>query len=470
MLKGSDIIGKTIVTLDTGERLNSINDLVFDQNTNQLLAFVVDDGGWFSEARVLPLNAVQSIGPDAVLITSRNAIVDAPRIPAVQRILERDNILKGTTVLTTDGRDLGKLNDLFFDERSGQIEGFEVSGGIFADAATGRTFIPAAYTFNIGEDAAFVPPEVASMMEAQDEGGIKGALNKAGDKIKEGANQARAAATDAVVDPQQQRTYALGKTAQENVYADDNRLIIGEGQVVTEQTLDLAQQYDVLDKVYRATGGSVTEHVRQRAGAAVSDATATASVTEARGRRVRYTVRTDEGFIVAAQGQIVTDAVIDRAKHHDKEHELLVATGLAPEDAARSRVSGAVDTAGDRISEGAQDVKEGASNLWDRLKEKVSDAQERTAQQIEEERIEHALGRPVTRVILDTSDNVILNTGEIITHQAVQAARQAGVLSVLLGSVYDQEPPLAPEALRAPEEGYASLEQQHGDDQQHDAS
>lgn len=463
MRKGSDILGKTVVALDTGAKLETVSDLIFDQNNNQLLALLVDDGGWFSEARVLPLNAVQTIGPDAVLTPSKSAIVEAPRLPAVQRILQNNNILKGTTVMTTDGRDLGKLVDLFFDEQTGQIEGFEVSGGIFADAATGRSFVPATHTFKIGEDAAFVPPEVASMMEAQDAGGIKGALDKAGDKIKQGANQARAAATDAMIDPQQQRAFALGKTAQDNVYGEDNRLIVGAGQVVTEQTLDLAQQHNVLDSVYRATGGSVTDHVRDEATAAVG-------VEQARGRRVAYTVRTNEGYIVAAQGQIVTDAVVDRAKRYDKEHELLVATGLAPETAARNQASGTANATGDRIAEGAQDVKEGASNLWDKLKEKVSDAQERTAQQIEEERIEHALGRPVTRVILDRQDNVILNTGEIITHKAVNEARQADVLGVLLSSVFDQEPPLAPEATLAPQQGRASLEQQHpSDENQHSA-
>jgi hypothetical protein len=36
--------------------------------------------------------------------------------------------------------------------------------------------------------------------------------------------------------------------------------------------------------------------------------------------------------------------------------------------------------------------------------------------------IADAIGRPVTKVILDREDNVILNLGDIITHQAVQRA------------------------------------------------
>ncbi|HYF62906.1 MAG TPA: PRC-barrel domain-containing protein, partial [Herpetosiphonaceae bacterium] len=187
MRKGTDIIGKDVVAVDTGEKVQTISDLVFDQNTNQLLGFLVDEGGWFSEAKVLPLQNVQSIGPDAVLIASRAGVVEAPRVPAMHQILQRNNILKGTRVLTTDGRDLGTLADLYFDEYSGQVEGYDVSGGIFADAYTGRSFIPATHTLNIGKDAAFVPPEVAALMEVQEDGGIKGALQNAGDKVKSAA-------------------------------------------------------------------------------------------------------------------------------------------------------------------------------------------------------------------------------------------------------------------------------------------
>ena len=47
--------------------------------------------------------------------------------------------------------------DLYFDETSGAIESYEVSGGIFADAYSGRSFVPAVQTLKIGEDYAFVP-------------------------------------------------------------------------------------------------------------------------------------------------------------------------------------------------------------------------------------------------------------------------------------------------------------------------
>lgn len=372
MRKGSDLIGKPVVTFDTGERIEKIQDLLFDQVNNLLLGFVVDEGGWFSGARVLPIDHIQALGPDTVIIPDRRAVIRADTNQEMRKILERNNVLKGTRIVTTDGQALGTLVDLYFDEQTGVIEGYEVSGGMYADAVSGRSFVPAPQTLKIGEDVAFVPPETAQMMEEQ-VGGLRGAAQAAADGVA-------SAATPAVVD-------------------------------------------------------------------------------QASGRRVNQVVRTEQGLIIAAPGQIVTDKVLDRARTYNKEDELLEAVGLSTTAAARSAAAGTAASAGDAMREGAQSVKEGATTLWQRVKSKVSENQETLAAEAEERRIKYAVGRPVTRVILDTSDTVILNVGELITHQAVERARTAGVLDMLLSSVYDKDPELSQDELRAPESGQAALEQ-----------
>jgi hypothetical protein len=68
---------------------------------------------------------------------------------------------------------------------------------------------------------------------------------------------------------------------------------------------------------------------------------------------------------------------------------------------------------------------------------------------------------PVTRVILDGDDHVVLNTGELITNQAVERARESGVLAVLLDAAYHPRTELSKDELRAPEAGEASLGQRH---------
>jgi len=186
MRNGKGMIGKPVVAYDCGEEFRTIVDLIFDQEKNLLLGFLVDEGGWFNNALVLPLSKVQAIGSDAVIVPSKDTVSAASEFPDIQGILERDNILKGTKIMTTDGRDLGTMVDLYFDDLTGVIEGYEVSGGIFADAYSGRSFVPAPDTLKIGEDIAFVPSETADRMEEQ-VGGIRGALQTAGGKAQEAA-------------------------------------------------------------------------------------------------------------------------------------------------------------------------------------------------------------------------------------------------------------------------------------------
>ncbi len=139
------------------------------------------------------------------------------------------------------------------------------------------------------------------------------------------------------------------------------------------------------------------------------------TLEQAFGQRVGTIVRTDEGLIIAAPGQIVTERVIERARTYHKENELIDAAGLG------ATASGAQAT--QSIQDSAQQFKETTSSLWDRLKGSLSATQERAAQEAEERRTRYALGRPTNRVILDPADNVILNVGELITHQAIERAK-----------------------------------------------
>ncbi len=54
----------------------------------------------------------------------------------------------------------------------------------------------------------------------------------------------------------------------------------------------------------------------------------------------------------------------------------------------------------------------------------------------EQEEVKNALGRPVTRIILDKKNNIILNIGDLITYHSIREAAKAGSLGILLASVY----------------------------------
>ncbi|MEH1829107.1 MAG: PRC-barrel domain-containing protein [Nostoc sp.] len=532
MRKGSDVIDKVVVTYDTGEKVVRIIDLIFDQKRNQLLGFLVAEKGLFRDAKVIPLEEVQAIGLDAIVVNSKASIVKAHRIPVIKEILHQGIVLRKKRILTTEGLDLGILVDLFFDEHSGLVEGYEVSGGVFADAYSGRSFVPAAETLKIGDDVAFVPPQTAQMMEEQ-VGGIRGAVQATGDKLQDSADttnrrlqtavqtvneqlqssvesvnrglqeagqnageqlqaatdatssklqdlnrDATASLTNNLVDPAEQKVYVIGKHVERDVLTPDGNVLLLQGQEVTLVDAEAADRMGILDELYRATGGSLTANISRNLQAATTslsngigsvthrstahlrrsiDSLADMAIEQAKGRRVGQTVRADDGLIIAASGQIVTESLLDRAQVYGKKAELLNAVGLTLATAVRSSARDTWLENKVQLRDGASIAQENLNTFWQALKANAEKLQGRSARVIKKQRIEQALGRPVTRVILDPEDNVILNVGELITHRAVSQAEESGVLNILLSSVYTKEPEISDKELRASEYGTAAL-------------
>jgi len=77
MRKGSDLLGKVIITYDTGEKIARVQDLIFDETSNRLLGLLVSEGGLLRQARVVPFSKLQAIGPSAVIVPSASAVTKA---------------------------------------------------------------------------------------------------------------------------------------------------------------------------------------------------------------------------------------------------------------------------------------------------------------------------------------------------------------------------------------------------------
>lgn len=496
MRKGTDLIGKPIIAYNTGSQIATVKDLIFSEDQSALVALLTQEPGLFKSARILLIRNIQAIGLDGILIPSQDMIVPASQVPQVNEFIQHENILKGTQIMTLSGRNLGKMVDLYFNAQTGAVEGYEVSGGIFADAYTGRSFVPVDKTFRIGQDFAFVPDSVTDLMEEQ-VGGIKAAMiatsNKAQDiahqasdkaqelsavaseKLTEAQEKAATVLTDTVVTPEEQRDFAIGRNLESDVQHPDGSIFLRQYHCVTEFDITQAQALGILDVIYRATGGKVTEVAKRkasekaeelsqnaaqtidRAKAKTQEAIASYTIDETLGRRVQRMVYSRNGEVIAAMGQIVTLPMIELAKTCHREKQLMEATGLSLKEAAKSQTSLVGETVGTQAQQLGGQAKYHASTALSWMKHTADDLRERSTIAIEDQRIKGALGRPVNRVILDQYDNVLLNLGELVTHRAIAEARVAGVLDILLGSIYDADPQLASSTLKAPQNGRAAL-------------
>jgi hypothetical protein len=142
---------------------------------------------------------------------------------------------------------------------------------------------------------------------------------------------------------------------------------------------------------------------------------------------------------------------VETAKTTGRLPQLFMSAGVGPAQQS-------LDNFGEQAGQSWNDMRSEARQLWSQITGNYTRMVDQTDDKFMQRRIKNALGRPVTRVILDADDNIILNTGDIITNRAIQAAREAGVLDVLVDSVYTERPKLSVEELKAPRGGEASLE------------
>ncbi len=227
MLKGSDIVGKPIITYAQYSGIGSVEDVIFDHNTNQVLAFVVDRPGWHKAARIIPWSGIQSVSPDSVIVWSKNMIVIAEQLYRVKQVLGRSNLTKGMPIITQDGRHLGIMTDIYFSQHIGTVIGYEVKGGLYADEVTNCGFVPAPLTLHIYQNAAYVPSNIVRQMEERGQPVL-------------------------IAPPSIQQT--LGRRIREPLRTDSGSLIAAPGQVVNETVIALAQAHRKDRALLRAVG------------------------------------------------------------------------------------------------------------------------------------------------------------------------------------------------------------------------
>ena len=230
IIKGKNVVGLNVVTIDDGSIVETVDDIAYDPSDHKIVALLVDSGGLFSSAKAIHMDDVRNIGDDAVIIPTASVIKSVKDLGNdVRSISDSNKHLVKTNVLTVDGKELGKVTDIYFDSTNGEVDSMEVSQGGLKTLTEGKKSIKPADIVTIGADATIVSTYIELKLEAQgEEGGLKGALNDAKENVQDAADTASERIKEATETTREKAT-ELGE--QMSVKAQEAREVITEKSV-----------------------------------------------------------------------------------------------------------------------------------------------------------------------------------------------------------------------------------------------
>ncbi|PTX58436.1 uncharacterized protein YrrD [Melghirimyces profundicolus] len=151
MRRSQDVIGLPVIHVKTGKRLGTVRDLLFDRE-QRMIGVLLENGGWVRKGRYIPFERIGSLGADAVIVDSEEDIrpLEDGQRGCYGFLTGRK--LKGRSIVMTNGRDLGMVEDVYFLEDVGTLMGYELSEGFISDLTEGRKVFRPEIPLTWGED------------------------------------------------------------------------------------------------------------------------------------------------------------------------------------------------------------------------------------------------------------------------------------------------------------------------------
>jgi uncharacterized protein YrrD len=315
LIKGNDVIGLKVMTMDTGKHIEDVSDLIYDPQEHKVTAFLLKPAGMFKDAKVVGFADIKRIGKDAVMVESEAVMRKAGDISErVASIAKDDTYLTKTKIMTEDGTELGKVSDLLFDEFTGDVMELEVSQGL-KNLESGKKRVKVADIITIGEDATIVKAYTEAEMEAQGESqGLRGAIQTGKQKAGEVYDAAKQKQAEVTTPENKQKmrddfeaTKMKMKTTMQNA--------MGTIKAKVDEVKSSEQTQSVVDKA-KQTVQQTTESVKQRA-QQTQTSLEEKRVEGAVGKYLTTNViDLESDAVVGVRGEIVTGEMIERAREY----------------------------------------------------------------------------------------------------------------------------------------------------------
>ncbi|GEM_PF-827968 len=341
MRKGKEILGLPVITLDRAAKVGVVGDLVIDPARKKVTGFLVGPSGRASTKHI-SFDSVCRIGPDCLLIDGESSVSSAQGHSQPMTLLGGTTKLSGLQVFTDAGRSAGKVSDVIVDERSGAIQQYEVSSGRIQDVLSGKKQISASIPVAVGGEAMLIPESAYVALGTERETAPPVAVETPSRKMTGGfMQQIDQIAADTMM---RQEDLILGRRSSRTLTNEDaGGVIVFEGETITPEIVQMAKEAGKLNQLVNASGEAVS--------AALSGGLEESYTDVAIGRMAGRTIHTPQGQILVAQGDVVTEDVVNKARQAGVLDQLVAAVKLSAEE----------------MASGEPSMQRAARSVWDQI-------------------------------------------------------------------------------------------------------
>jgi uncharacterized protein YrrD len=170
LARATELIGMPVVTIDDGEDIAEVKDVVFNPQTNELLGFTLNKRGRFRGPmrQLLPWSSVSAVGRDAVMVESDAALGEPANVAADLANPPPGRDVIGNAVVTDSGVQLAYVTDVVLEVGgpNASVVGYAMDNGKFLPipfqlAVSGEILVvPAAVEDFLVDDLASFGPAV----------------------------------------------------------------------------------------------------------------------------------------------------------------------------------------------------------------------------------------------------------------------------------------------------------------------
>ncbi|MGI6449472.1 MAG: PRC-barrel domain-containing protein [Desulfitobacteriia bacterium] len=126
MKSSAEIRGLKIISINEGQQLSTVKDIIINSAEGRLAFFVINQPSDYLGARLIAFEDILGLGDYALIISESNVIQDVAHNPLAMELIQKDAKVVGSQILTTRGCLIGEVKEIMFEEESGKIVACQV--------------------------------------------------------------------------------------------------------------------------------------------------------------------------------------------------------------------------------------------------------------------------------------------------------------------------------------------------------